>query len=77
MNAHNIAAIRAMIADGASNEEIADTLNEAEIDARAAEAFERDAYGVDVEDHYTPAQREFHDRLSLGRNDAGEWLGFM
>lgn len=75
MTRRDIEAIRSLIADGCTDDEIAELLH----DADEAERFEEDAYGIDdrSQDHWTPAQVEFHDRLSLGRNDAGEWLGFM
>lgn len=54
---------------------------EIEAETREAQQFERDAYG-DPEadaayDRYSSAEHEYNDRLSMGRNDAGEWLGFM
>jgi hypothetical protein len=42
--------------------------------------------GYDHEDDYdydhdddcrSPSEKETHDRLDMGRNEAGEWLGFM
>ena len=47
------------------------------------EAFNEDAdYGDydEVEDDYeylTPREKETNDRLDMGRNDAGEYLGYM
>ena len=29
------------------------------------------------EDDLSPRQKEMNDRLDMGRNEAGEWLGFM
>lgn len=76
-----VRAIRSMIEEGATDAEIAASLGEdeldAEIDARLAEYEHELRYGHDGDDEMTAAEREFHDRLSLGRNDAGEWLGFM
>ena len=76
-----VRAIRSMIEEGATDAEIAASLGEdeldAEIDARLAEYEHESCYGHDGDDEMTAAEREFHDRLSLGRNDAGEWLGFM
>ena len=39
-----------------------------------------DGYDDEVEDDYeylTPREKETNDRLDMGRNDAGEWLGYM
>ena len=76
-----VRAIRSMIEEGATDAEIAASLGEdeldAEIDARLAEYEHESRYGHGGDDEMTAAEREFHDRLSLGRNDAGEWLGFM
>jgi hypothetical protein len=51
------------------------------------EAFNEDAdyFSLDDEvedspsddDYLTPRQKETNDRLDMGRNDAGEWLGYM
>jgi hypothetical protein len=48
------------------------------------EAFNEDAdyggYDDEVEDDYeylTPREKETNDRLDMGRNDAGEYLGYM
>lgn len=47
------------------------------------EAFNEEAdYGDydEVEDDHeylTPREKETNDRLDMGRNDAGEWLGYM
>ena len=29
------------------------------------------------DDYLTPREKETNDRLDMGRNDAGEWLGYM
>jgi hypothetical protein len=50
---------------------------EAECESREIERFERDAYGDMSDDGLSSGQREYNDRLDMGRNDAGEWLGFM
>ena len=31
----------------------------------------------EVEDDLTPREKETNDRLDMGRNEAGEWLGYM
>lgn len=72
-----VRAIRSMIEEGSTDAEIAASLGEDEIDASLAEYEHELRYGHDEDDGMTTAEREFHDRLSLGRNDAGEWLGFM
>ncbi|WP_234053674.1 MULTISPECIES: hypothetical protein [unclassified Xanthobacter] len=77
-----VAAIRKMISSGTGDAEIAAymsaCLREAEVEAQVALYEDEMRYGPDDEhDGMTGAQREFNDRLSLGRNDAGEWLGFM
>lgn len=48
------------------------------------EAFNEDAdygdYDDEVEDDYeflTPREKETNDRLDMGRNDAGEYMGYM
>lgn len=45
------------------------------------EAFNEDGgYDDEVEDDHeylTPREKETNDRLDMGRNDAGEWLGYM
>lgn len=40
------------------------------------ERFHRDAYGPE-DDMTSSRDAIYNDRLSMGRNDAGEWLGFM
>jgi hypothetical protein len=50
---------------------------EMEIEARAAADEDEMMHGHDEDDGLTSSQREYHDRLSYGRNDAGEWRGFM
>lgn len=76
-----VRAIRSMIEDGASDAEIAAAMGEQsfehEIVAKVSDYEDQLRYGHDDDDGMTGAQRTFHDRLSLGRNDAGEWLGFM
>lgn len=70
----SIAYIRRCIANGLSDDEIADGLAEAERGDRDHEM----AYGVDdFDDGLTDSQRSYNDRLDMGRNDAGEWRGFM
>ena len=51
---------------------------------REWEAFNEDAdygdYDDEVEDDYeflTPREKETNDRLDMGRNDAGEYMGYM
>lgn len=70
---NDVALIRAMIAEGLTDEEIEDRIMEAKIADREA----RDAYGDDWEDERSTHEKEMCDRLDMGRNDAGEWLGFM
>ena len=44
------------------------------------EEADHDGYDDEVEDDYeylTPREKETNDRLDMGRNDAGEWLGYM
>lgn len=76
-----VRAIRSMIEDGASDAEIAAAMSEPsfehEIETKVSDYEDQLRYGLDDDDGMTGAQRAFHDRLSLGRNDAGEWLGFM
>jgi hypothetical protein len=33
-------------------------------------------YDEDYEDDLTLREKEINDRLDMGRNDAGEWIGF-
>jgi len=72
--------VREMIEDGRSDDEIAadvaSCLYEAECETREAEDFERNAYGP-ADDMRSPHEASYSDRLDMGRNDAGEWLGFM
>lgn len=65
--------IRECIANGMSNDDIEDALLEAQV----ANEEDRERYGDDHEDERSPYQKEMCDRLDMGRNDAGEWLGFM
>jgi uncharacterized protein YoaH (UPF0181 family) len=71
--------IREMLANGMSTAEIADAIHDADAESADAEAFEEMAYGIDDRstEGWTYGQVVYHDRLSMGRNDAGEWLGFM
>ena len=41
------------------------------------DASDDDDQDRDHDDGLTSRQRETNDRLDMGRNDAGEWLGFM
>jgi hypothetical protein len=44
------------------------------------EEADHDGYDDEVEDDYeflTPREKETKDRLDMGRNDAGEYLGYM
>lgn len=86
MKISDVEQILKMTAAGMSPADIADELEriaeetaEAAAEAEADADFERRAYGVDdhERDDWTSGQVEYHDRLSMGRNDAGEWLGFM
>lgn len=43
-----------------------------QIEAKAHAEFTRDAYGEDL-----PYISERDERISLGKNEAGEWVGFM
>jgi DNA-binding transcriptional MerR regulator len=78
-DAQLIEQIREMLDSGMSTKDIADALAEQNAEQQEAEQFERDAYGIDdrSQDDWTHAQVQYHDRLSYGRNEAGEWLGFM
>lgn len=78
--------LRALVESGASDAEIralvldardADLM--AECDTADAERFERDAYGEDdhSRDDWTHSQIATQDRMDRGRNEAGEWIGFM
>jgi len=44
-------------------------------DAADGERFEQMAFGEPDGD--SSGESAYNDRLSMGRNDAGEWLGFM
>ena len=83
MNRFTVERVRELITEGRTNEEIAAILKaedyDAECEAADAERFERDAYGIDdrSEDHRSYREQVMCDRLDMGRNDAGEWLGFM
>jgi len=72
-NRNNIVNIRRMIEAGMSNAEIEDQL----IEATAADDEDHRRYGDEREDERSTAEKEMCDRLDMGRNDAGEWLGFM
>lgn len=68
-----ISDIRACIESGMSDDEIEDALHEMELSAQE----ERDRFGDQYEDPRSTYEKEMGDRLDMGRNDAGEWLGFM
>lgn len=80
MNQATLDLIRDLIAEGLTNDQIQAELQELENDRldalREAEEY-RDMYGDPDDDHLTPYQKEMNDRLDMGRNEAGEWLGFM
>jgi hypothetical protein len=76
MKIADIKAIAEMLADGMSIAQIADAYAEADAETADAEDFERMAYG-EPDDDTSPLDAAYNDRLSMGRNDAGEWLGFM
>jgi len=69
----NINFVRECIANGMSDDEIEDAILEAEV----AMEEDRQRYGDDYEDPRSTREKEICDRLDMGRNDAGEWLGFM
>jgi len=69
----DISFVRECIANGMSNDEIEDAILEAE----AAMEEDRKRYGDEYEDTRSTREKEMCDRLDMGRNDAGEWLGFM
>jgi hypothetical protein len=79
MDSQIVKMVRAMIAEGMSDADIAGSLAEMEAESAASEREQEMAFGNDDDPYegYTFAQRCQSDRLSLGRNDAGEWLGFM
>lgn len=69
----NVRAIRQMVEQGLTDDEIQEALDEAQM---ARDDLEQ-RFGSDYEDERSPYQKEMCDRLDMGRNDAGEWLGFM
>lgn len=78
MRADDVAYLRRLMAEGLSDDEIVAVTEEAELEALQAEHEDRMRYGVDdPDDGLTDGQRAYNDRLDMGRNDAGEWLGFM
>lgn len=71
----NVSHIRSLIAQGWSDDEINDLLTDAAIDeAEARDLGDCDDYDRDERSSH---EKEMCDRLDMGRNDAGEWLGFM
>ena len=79
MNTYKIELIREMVAEGCTNEEIQSYMQDyadALIDAKIAAKEDREMYGSDDEDERSSYQKETCDRLDMGRNDAGEWLGY-
>jgi hypothetical protein len=81
MHASNIATIREMIASGASDQDIASAISILEDEQRAFDAeiedFHEKAFGSDPDHGMSDRDVAYCDRLDMGRNDAGEWLGFM
>jgi hypothetical protein len=75
---HDVAAIADLIEQGLSPDEIADELNEIEAEDRAHREEYHAAYGDDYNDADDRSYRDkfISDRLDMGQNDAGEWLGF-
>ena len=73
LNKKELRYIRQLMAQGLDDDEIQNAID----DARADEAEERERYGDEYEDTRTSAEKEMCDRLDMGRNEAGEWLGFM
>lgn len=69
----DIRAIRELIERGMSDDEIEDALHEAAVAAQ--DDYQR--YGDEHEDERSTHEKVMCDRLDMGRNDAGEWLGFM
>jgi hypothetical protein len=68
----NLKLIRELIAQGLSDDEIEDAISE----MSAANKDHDDAYGNEHEDERSSYEKELCDRLDMGRNEAGEWLGF-
>lgn len=75
--ADDIETIRSMIEEGMSDAEIVSSLSEAELESLEADDFESRSFGIQSGDeHLTYGENEHNDRLSMGQNDAGEWIGF-
>lgn len=76
MTAEQIQMVREMIEAGRSDAEIAFDVSGFESEWVAEDAEDRRMYGP-ADDLRSPSEAAYSDRLSMGRNDAGEWLGFM
>lgn len=76
MTLADIESVAEMLAAGMSAADIADSYADAAAETAEAEDFERASYG-EPDDDTSPRDAVYNDRLSMGRNDAGEWLGFM
>ena len=76
MTADQIQMIREMIEAGRTDEQIAFECSGFEAEWAAEEDEDRRMYGAE-DDPRSPSEAAYSDRLDMGRNDAGEWLGFM
>ncbi len=77
MTKHDITSIRELIEQGWTDDQINDTFRAAEAEEADMDDFHERAFGDMDRDDYSYGENEYNDRLSMGRNDAGEWLGFM
>ena len=76
MSPDQIQIIREMSEAGCSNEQIAFECSGFEAEWAAEDDEDRRMYGSE-DDLRSPSEADYSDRLDMGRNDAGEWLGFM
>lgn len=76
MSEDQIEMIRAMIEAGRTDAQIAFDMSGFEAERAAEDDEDRRMYGAD-DDLRSPSDAAYSDRLDMGRNDAGEWLGFM
>lgn len=78
LTADTVRQIQTLIDQGHSLDEVIDILDEIECDSRSMEDDYHRLFGDDYND---ADDRSYHDkfisdRLDMGQNDAGEWLGF-
>jgi len=63
-------------AKGMSDDQIIDDINDREFEAKQHREEMQQIFGDEFEDERSTHEKVMCDRLDMGRNEAGEWIGF-